>query len=254
MSLIDKYSYRSKLRYMNASEKFMYAVLTLAICIISRSVTVALPVFVVNAVLIVGKGGLPLFRYIKLLLIPGVFLLTGTVALVINLSAVPLDAFAFAVGNRYITGSTEGIYRAGEICVISMAAVSCLYFLALNTVMTDLLGVLRKLKAPPLLIELMLLIYRFIFVLSETASAIRVSQNSRLGYRDFRTAVRSFGMLAASLFMLAIKKSGALYDAMESRGYNGELRVLSREYPLKPAEIACIILYEAVLLLIWLFL
>lgn len=254
MSLIDKYSYRSKLRYVNASEKFMYAVLTLAICIITRSVAVALTVFSVNAVLNVGKGGLPLFRYVKFLLIPGVFLLTGTAALVINLSSVPMDAFAFSVGDGYITGSREGICRAGQICFTSMAAVSCLYFLALNTVMTDLLGVLRKLKIPSLLVELMLLIYRFIFVLSETASAIRISQHSRLGYRNFRTAVRSFGMLAASLFMLALKKSGALYDAMESRGYDGKLRVLSREYPLKPAEIACIVLYEASLLLIWLFL
>ncbi len=38
MLLIDKLSYRSKLRYVNASEKLLYAVATLALCIISRSV------------------------------------------------------------------------------------------------------------------------------------------------------------------------------------------------------------------------
>ena len=32
MLLIDKLSYRSKLRYVNASEKLLYAVATLALC------------------------------------------------------------------------------------------------------------------------------------------------------------------------------------------------------------------------------
>ena len=41
MILIDKLSYHSKLRYVNASEKLMYAVLTLVLCILSRSVRVA---------------------------------------------------------------------------------------------------------------------------------------------------------------------------------------------------------------------
>ena len=36
MLLIDKLSYRSKLRYVNASEKLMYAVLTLILCILTE--------------------------------------------------------------------------------------------------------------------------------------------------------------------------------------------------------------------------
>src|SRR5699024_6829097 len=125
-----------------------------------------------NMILTVWKGGIPLSRYMKLLLIPAAFLIVGTAAIVVNVSAVPLDAFAFPAGDFYITGSRAGLRQALEICLTAMAAVSCLYFLALNTVMTDILGALRKMKVPALLIELMLLIYRFIFVLSETASAI----------------------------------------------------------------------------------
>ena len=47
--------------------------------------------------------------------------------------------------------------------------------------MTDILEVLRKMRLPALLIELMMLIYRFIFLLLETASAIMTAQESRLG-------------------------------------------------------------------------
>lgn len=252
MLLIDKLCYRSKLRYVNASEKLLYAAATLAICVLGRSVRLAVPVFAVNAALTVWKGGIPLSRYIKLLLIPAVFLIMGTAAIVVNLSHSPMDAFAFPAGEWYITGSRAGFRQAVEICLTAMAAVSCLYFLALSTVMTDILGALRKLKVPALLIELMLLIYRFIFVLSETAAAIRVSQNSRLGNRNLRTGIRSFGAMGSALFVLALKRSNALYDAMESRCYDGTIRVLSKEHPAKTGEIALIVFYEAALAAIWL--
>ena len=252
MLLIDKLSYQSKLRYVNASEKLVYSLLTLVLCVLSRSVKVAVLVFAVNGVLTVGKGGLPLFRYIKLLMIPLAFLAAGTAAVMINVSRIPMDAFALPAGEWYITGSCEGIRCGLRLCITALSAVSSLYFLSLNTVMTDILCACRKLHFPSLLTELMLLIYRFIFVLFETASSITVSQQSRLGNRSFKTRIRSFGKLGSSLFILALKRSGALYDAMESRCYDGSIRVLSREQPAKAGEIAVIALYGAVLVLVWL--
>lgn len=230
----------------------MYTVLTLVLCILSRSAKVAVLVFIVNGILTVGRGEIPFFRYIKLLMIPLAFLAVGTAAIVVNISETPMDAFSFSAGKWYITGSRTGVYQGIRLCATALASVSCLYFLSLNMVMTDILGVCRKMHLPPLLIELMLLIYRFIFVLFETASAITVAQQSRLGNRDFRTRIRSFGMLGASLFILALKRSNALYDAMESRCYDGSIRVLSRERPAKAGEMAAIILYGTLLAMIWL--
>ena len=129
MLLIDKLSYQSKLRYVNASEKLVYALLTLVLCVLSRSVKVAVLVFAVNGVLTVGKGGIPLFRYIKLLMIPLAFLAAGTAAVMINVSRTPMDAFALPAGEWYITGSCEGIRRGLRLCVTALSAVSSLYFL-----------------------------------------------------------------------------------------------------------------------------
>ena len=248
MMLIDRLCYQSKLRYVNASEKFVYAMLTLVLCIVSRSPAVAAAAFAVNGLLTVGAGRIPFSSYVRLLLIPAAFLVLGTVALVCSLSREPLDAFAFPAGDWYITGSREAVGQAARLCATALAAVSCLYFLALNTTMTDIMGVLAKLHLPSFFIELMLLIYRFIFVLLETASAILTAQESRLGNRDFRTSVRSFGGMCTALFVLALKKSNALYDAMESRCYDGRIRVLSREYPPVRKEIIGIAVFEGILL------
>ncbi len=253
MIVIDKLCYQSKLRYVNASEKFVYAVLSLILCIISRSIMTAAVAFFVNVYLTVAKGGIPFARYVKLLLIPAAFLAVSTIALVVNLSRTPLDAFAFPLGGWYLTGSISSVQEGLRICGKAFAAVTCLYFLSLTTVMTDILGVLKKLHVPGLIIELMMLIYRFIFLLMETASAITTSQNSRLGNRDYRTRIRAFGGMASALLVRSLKRSGMLYDAMEARCYDGELRVLSEERPAGKKEILWIAGYELLLLgmVIW---
>lgn len=248
MIVIDKLCYRSKLRYVNAFEKFIFAVATLLIVIISRSVIVAAVVLAANGILTVKKGGIPLFRYVRLMAVPLAFILLSTLTLIINISRMPLSAYALPVGSWYITGSVESLKFGGQLIITAMAAVSCLYFLSLNTTMTDILSVLARLHCPKLLIELMLLIYRFIFVLMDVASAITISQKSRLGNKDIKTSVSSFGKMGAVLFIRAMKRSGALFDAMESRCYDGAIHILEENHPPKPRELAAIGLFEMLLL------
>lgn len=248
MIVIDKLCYYSKLRYVNAGEKFVYSILTLLFCVISRSITVALIVLVVNGILTVWKGGIPLSRYRKLMMIPLVFLFLSTIAIILNFSQVPLNAFALPIGKYYITSSWDSLEFGIQLILTALASVSCLYFLSLNTPMTDILLVLSRIHCPDLLIELMMLIYRFIFVLLEISSAISTAQDSRLGNKDYKTAVKSFGSLASVLFLRAMKKSNALYDAMESRCYDGKIRVLNENYPPKKKEILWIACFQIFLL------
>ena len=113
----------------------------------------------------------------------------------------------------------------------------------------DILDVLKKLHCPKILIELMLLIYRFIFVLLETASAISMSQDCRLGNKNYRTALKSFGMMGSVLMIRAISRSNRLYDAMEARCYDGTIHVLSESRPPKKKVILAIILFDGALFL-----
>lgn len=253
MIVADKLCYRSKLRYINGSEKFAYALISLLFCVVSRSLVIALIVFLLNAYLTVKKGGIPFKKYVTLLLVPLAFLIMSTLAIVVNISKTPLDAYAFSVGSLFVTGSTKSLLFAVQLMGTAMASVSCLYFLSLNTTMTDILGVLSRLRCPGLMVELMLLIYRFIFILGETASAITSAQKSRLGYQNYKTAITCFGSMGARLLLRAIQRSNALFDAMESRGYDGKIRVLEEHHRAKKKEVAAIVVFELLLfaLMIW---
>lgn len=254
MITIDKLCYNSKLRYCNAGEKFAFTVLTILFCVVSRSVVIAGIVLVTTGILTVWKGGIPFLRYLKFLTVPLAFLVLSTLAIIVNLSRTPMDLFAIPLGNWYLTGSFHSLLYAVQLILTALSSVSCLYFLSFNTPMTDILSVLDKLHCPRLVIELMLLIYRFIFLLMEIASAITTAQNSRLGNKDFRTSCRSFGAMASALFIRAIRKSGTLYDAMESRCYQGTIRVLTEHYPPRKREICAIILFEVILFILTVYL
>jgi cobalt/nickel transport system permease protein len=250
MIVIDHLCYQSRLRYTNASEKFAFAILTLIFCVVSRSIAIAALVLLVMGILTVKKGGIPLSRYISLMKIPVIFLLLSTLAILVNFTDTPLDAFAIPVGSYYVTGSYAGLYRGIQMILTALAGVSCLYFLSLSTPVTDILEVLRKLHTPQLMLELMLLIYRYIFVMLELTSAITTSQYARLGNRNIRTALSSFSAMIGSVFVLSIKRSNVLYDAMESRCYDGTIQVLPEYYPAKRSEILWIAAFEMLLFVI----
>lgn len=247
MITIDKLCYNSRLRYVNAGEKFWFSFLTLIVCVGSHSLVIAAVVLLATGFLTVCKGGIPVARYLHYLTVPFTFLLLSTLAIIFNIARTPGDLFSLPIGQWYVNINRSDLMYAISLIATALAAVSCLYFLSLNTPMPDILETLRRLHCPRVLIELMLLIYRFIFVLLDISAAISVSQKSRLGNINYRTSLKSFSALASALFIRSIKKSGLLYDAMEARCYNGTIRVLSENYPPVKKEIVYIILFEIIL-------
>ena len=248
MIMIDKLCYTSRLRYISPSSKALFAVATLFICIADRSFITSALVLCVMSYLTVCKGQIAASRYVRLMCIPLVFLFFSTLALIVNFSSVPMDAFAISLGKVYLTGSYDTLCQAARLILTAFAGVSCLYFLSLSTTITDLLGVLQKLRMPSLITELMLLTYRFLFILLDLGDALSTAQQSRLGNRNVRSSYRSFGSLVSVLFINAFKKSSFLYDAMESRCYDGKLRVLKESYPIQKKHLFLIFLFELFLI------
>ena len=247
---IDKLCYTSKLRYVNAGEKCFFSLASVILCIVSRSVPAALLLLIASTYLTVRRGGISIKRWLRYMTLPLTFLLLGTGAILVNISRTPLDAFALPAGSLYLTGSRAGVLQAAQLILTALSSVSALFFLSFNTPMTDILGVLKACRLPRLLIELMMLTYRFIFLLLENASAMLLSQDARLGNRDLRTAFRSRGMLASMLFIRAMRQAGSLYDAMEARCYDGQIRVLEEQRSPRGREILSIAVFVAGLLLL----
>ena len=123
--------------------------------------------------------------------------------------------------------------------------------MTLTTPLTELVSVLRKAHMPKLIVELMNMIYRYIFIMLETYTRLRNSAESRLGYCDFKTSCYSFGQIASNLFVVTLKKGNAYYNALEARCYDGELNFLEDVKPVKSWQIVFGIAFIFILCAIW---
>ena len=227
MILLDKLAYSSPIRRQSPGLKCLFAVGSLLVCVGFRQPGVCALIFLCMAGCTLRLGNVSL----RFLAGPAVFLALSSAAILFYLSSAPQDLFSLALGPRYLGVSSQSLASWLQLMAVAFSSVACLYFLILTTPVTDLLAVLRRLHCPWLLLELMLLIYRAIFVLLDIAGAIQTAQNCRLGNRSFSSKLRCMGQMLSVLLVRSLKKSSLLYDAMESRLYDGRIRVLEETAP-----------------------
>lgn len=250
-SAIDYYAYASKIRGWNPSFKVAFSVLTLLLCIVLNNPLVSLAVIVSMAYLTVVKGGLPLGAYLSVLMIPLTFIILGTVAIGIDFSSQPIGQFNLYLGFGYLYTSIAKLKEMVFLMMKVFGAISAMIMMTLSTPSSEIIGVLRKAHVPKLIIELMNLIYRYIFILLDVFNNMRNSADSRQGYCDFKTSCKTFGNVASNMLVLSLKKANAYYTAMEARGYEGDLVFLEDEKPFQISQVIYAVGFMLFLLLLW---
>lgn len=249
MFMIDQQAFKSKLIHIHPLEKFIFAIATLLICLISQQVLVSLLILLLMSSVLLIYGKISPKLYCNLMLLPLSFLLLGIIPIIIQMSRVEssgLLSFKIVVFWFFLT--KESILNGLYILLRSLGCVSCLYFLLLTTPMTEILSVLKILKVPSLFREMMLFIYRFIFVLMETAHRIYIAQDSRGGYGRMKNGFQSFAQLVTMVFIKSYHRGQLTYTALISRGYDGEVQVLDFDYRFSKKNWFLIGLIEASLL------
>lgn len=234
MLLIDKYAYINHLKNIHPVEKMTMALFPLLFTLIVKDTIVALITFAVMSALTIFGAKIPFSYYLKLLLLPGFFLLSGTLSILISFArrdtVIPNILWSAKFENWQIFITASNVNTVVSLVFVVFSSISCLYFLTLTTPVHDILQVIRKLKVPQLLIEITEITYRFIFVFLETALKIYQAQNSRLGYRTARLWIHSLSMLISSLFISVFQRARELTIAMDSRGYREDMMYIDDHY------------------------
>ncbi|MHB8125697.1 MAG: cobalt ECF transporter T component CbiQ [Desulfitobacteriaceae bacterium] len=252
---IDCYAYSNKLNTVHPLEKALFAVISMVMCITSSNVIIPILILVLMSTTTVLKAGIPVRLFGKLLLLPLSFLLLSILSIVFSVSG-STEGFwvSYSFSNLVVGIRLPDLIKAVHLFFRSLGGISCLYFLALTTPMTEIITLLRKLKTPVLITELMILIYRFIFVFLESAATIRRAQSSRLGYITTRSSFRSLSQLFAALFGKVFQQSRELSEAMDARCYSGEIKVLTKKHVVNPTNYILIVVCSILLMslnLVW---
>lgn len=235
--LLDRYAYSNRWRLVHPVVKALLAGLGLVAALLSAKPLVpVLIVAVMGGATLLGAR-IPVAVYLRLLFVPVGFLLAGVASLAVSVGGGDYLPVTVPVVGVVLGLSHEGLSQAGVVLARALAAVTCLYLLALTTPLTEVVALLRRLGMPRLLLELMVLAYRQIFSLMQIAGEMTVAQKSRLGYATTGNSLRSLAALSANLYLRAHQRSRHLYRGLLARGYEEELRWLERDCPLPIAQV-----------------
>jgi len=199
------------------------------------------------------KGEISLTEYLSILAIPIAFILLGTFTIAIDFSKQPMGQYNLYLGFGYVFTSQAKLKTVVFLIVKVFAAISALQMMTLSTPSSEIIYVLKKAHVPKLIIELMSLIYRYIFILMDVYTKMKNSAQSRQGYCDFKTSYYTFGSIASNMLVISLKKANAYYDAMEARCYDGDLTFLEEDKNVEIIQIAMAVAFIIFLILIWIF-
>ena len=228
---IDILAQNSRLNRVNPTLKFWTILILIVLCVSARNSVTGLFLAFAMLLLTVFAGGLALHDYIHLLMLPITFLMVSSLALLFDITAQSTGVFNFQIFEFWLCISVGAQSKTMLVIARVLGAISCMYLLSLTTPMPELIGVLRRTHCPEVLIELMYLIYRYIFILFSMYRAMRDAAASRLGFADHRTNMRTSGNLYANLLSRSYRQANKHFDAMESRCYDTGIRFLERREP-----------------------
>ena len=155
-----------------------------------------------------------------------VFLFTGVIALP-ALFLTPGDTI-FATGGGTLRITAQGVSAAILLIARVETAVTFTTLLVLCTPWMQVLKALRSFHIPQEVVMMLAMTHRYIFLLAETASQMFESRQSRtVGLLDGATQRRMTARTAGVLLSRSVELSNEVFLAMQSRGFRGDVRILS---------------------------
>lgn len=219
MHLIDRLAHTNRWSDRHPADKLLLGGGLLVLSVGLPPVPGSILVLITAVTATLAGARVPVGDYLRVLMLPAAFMISGAVVLAMS---VRLDG-----GGPAVSFSSGGAMTALTVSLRAVAAMASLLLIILTTPVHEFLGLLRKIRIPAAIVDVTLLVYRFIMVTAAVAERARISQASRMGYAGFRRSLRSAGMLVASLLPRVLDRAGRMETGLAARAYAGELRVLS---------------------------
>ena len=234
--LLEDIAQKNGLREVNTYLKITAGFGSIFLCLLSSS-------FIPPLIIALALSGAILFlarvdakTYAELFIVPiwfavmsvaGIILISGGQDIFWKWDVLP--QFSLSVTRQSLN---QGIF---VFCRV-IGGMSALCFIALTTPMTDIFIVFRKCRVPEIVIDLMMIIYRTIFILMDQVVQIYNAQVMRLGYSTVKESIHSCASLCGAAFIASWNAGEDLIMAMDARCYSGKFALLGENRPveLKP--------------------
>jgi cobalt/nickel transport system permease protein len=166
--------------------------------------------------------------YLKRLLLPLLIIVFVAITLPLTYGTTQVAV----VPGLMLSVYSEGVAFAILIFTRCLAAVAVLNLLILVTPITTVMDSLAWFHVPSVVIDTMMLMFRYVSVVSEESTRMYRAQESRCGHSrrvSYLRKIANFGSIAGALLMRAFDRAIKVGDAMASRGYTGKYTLFTYE-------------------------
>ncbi|WP_232695654.1 cobalt ECF transporter T component CbiQ [Brevibacillus daliensis] len=241
ISRIDSVAHQNALRFLSPQFKVMFGI-GMLITVLFVTMRVQWLIFIWMSLWILYYAKVPLRFYLYLTGASLLFFVASLPALMLEIEWYKQDGLIKAVSRGWTLIDTMGyrVYFDSKNAILvsqllsrTLAATVCMAFLLLTTPIHQIIQVLRKWHIPEIILDLMMLMYRFLFILFATAREVWIAQKMRGGHGNMAARVKDTGRLVAMLFQKSMRRYQQMNIGLQCRGYDGQLRVISMEQSMK---------------------
>ncbi|SDH20209.1 cobalt/nickel transport system permease protein [Vibrio xiamenensis] len=226
MLIIDKFAYQSRWRSVGEGRKAaLYALcLLLAFCLPLAKQAL---LFAALMMLTCHAARLSVRQYLAWLALPSGFLLLSLLVMVLTSAPRAADLIVALPwwGDGYLGISDASLMLAVHTAFRALCCLAATLFFVLTTPFEQCLSLLKRAHLPLVLIEQVMLTYRFIFIFIEEAQAIFNAQTLRFGYGKRRVWLRSLAMLVGLLLERVLIRQQKMQLALEAKLYQGDFHL-----------------------------
>lgn len=215
MSPIDRYSYDNRFSLIAARTKILLGMLFLltGLCVPFVPLQFGIVVIVVGLLL---YGRIPWRALLRFYAIPFGFLLISLLSILLSLRT---------EGGVHIVFERRQIPVAIALASRALATMSGAYFIALTTPLPQQVAFLKSLHVPEEILELMVLIYRFISIFLEEFLTMHQALVLRFYRNSLSSTVRGLSVLASGIFSRIMKSYDRWREQLELKFFNGSFHV-----------------------------
>lgn len=123
----------------------------------------------------------------------------------------------------HITG--DSFNQAWLIMFRAVAGVTLMLAFASSTPIPHVAYALKQIRLPKDVIEIVVLVYRYAFLLLERAEVMWKAARCRLGFNGFRRSLSTTASIFVNVFITSLEIAERSQPALESRNYNGSFPI-----------------------------
>jgi cobalamin biosynthesis protein CbiM/cobalt ECF transporter T component CbiQ len=217
---IDEIAYASPMRRWPPLGKLFLALSLLFASIFATSVVVPIIVLIAGTILLAISTRFHFPQVLAIALLDSLaILMIGS--LVIALITPGTTLYSLDLFGLLLKLSDNGMNLGLLVFFRALAGMSVMLFFATSTPIPHLSEAMGQLRLPKEISELVIMIYRYSFLLLELLSTMSLAAECRLGFKGYRNKFRTSGKLAVGLFTRSMDVAGRSQIALECRGFQG---------------------------------